>query len=165
MRAADGLGRKVWDLSVDKDDRALWLDHRGKEYCEANGASRLSIVPLARMPLMSLPKLLLGRLPTPPATDLLRSENALEYRDARARLWTGSLAPNGAVVYWTRVQDGEVVTWWRREGEESLFVDQQSDQQLRWREIVAEPMAKSPPPLSIPARYGEGVCVGDGGQA
>ncbi len=157
MRAADSLGRKVWDLAVGGDDEALWLDHRNKQYCVAPGASHLAIVPLARMPLVSLPKLLLGQLPAAPASELQQDEVSVHYRDLRGQLWNGGLA-DGRLQWWKLVEAGEAVTWWRRDGDESVFVDVRGDQQLRWREMVREPLVALPAPLAIPEKYKKAAC-------
>ena len=105
MRAADSLGRKVWDLAVDENDEALWLDHRNKQYCVAPGASQLAIVPLARLPLVSLPKLLLGHLPATPASELRRDEASVHYRDLRGQVWDGGLT-DGRLEWWKLVEAG-----------------------------------------------------------
>jgi hypothetical protein len=152
MQAADGLGRRLWELDVDALGDALWLDHRNRRYCAAPGASDLSLVPLARLPLVSLPKLLLGQLPTSPAADLRRGEDTVYYRDARGRLWNGGLT-DGRLAWWTQVEAGEAVTSWRREGEDNVFVDRRGEQELRWREVVREPLAAPPRPLEVPAKY------------
>ncbi len=159
MQAADSLGRKIWDLSVDETDRALWLDHRQKRYCQARGASRLGIVPLAHLPLVALPKLLLGRMPAAPAADLRRSKDAVSYRDARGQLWNGALV-DGRLEWWTLVAAGEAVTWWRRDGDAGIFGDRRGKVNLRWREVIREPLARPPAALGIPPRYAEGACGG-----
>ncbi len=157
MRAADSLGRKVWDLAVDQSDEALWLDHRNKEYCLARGASRLAFVPLARLPLVALPRLLLGRLPAPPASELQRSATALLYRDERGKLWNGGLE-DGRLLWWTLLEEGKPVTWWKQEGEEGVFIDLVGGQKLTWREVVREALRHSPEPLRVPRQYREGAC-------
>lgn len=157
MRAADGLGRKLWDLAVDTDDAALWLDHRNKEYCEARGAGRLAIVPLAQMPLVALPRLLLGRMPAPPASELQRSPAGVAYRDERGQLWNGGLE-DGRLLWWTLLEDGKPVTWWRQENGEGIFTDLVGHQKLIWREVVHEALRQAPEPLHVPDSYREGVC-------
>lgn len=152
MQAADGLGRRLWELDVDAADDALWLDHRNKRYCAAPGASQLALVPLARLPLVSLPRLLLGQLPETPATDLRRGDDAVTYRDARGRLWNGGLT-DGRLAWWAQGEAGEAVTRWRREGDENVFVDRRGQQELRWREVVREPLAEPPRRLEIPEKY------------
>ncbi len=63
--AVDPVGRALWSLDVD-DDRGLWLDHHNRSYCTFNGNFDVADVPLAPFPLLSLPALLLGRLPAEP---------------------------------------------------------------------------------------------------
>lgn len=159
MQAADSLGRKIWDLSVDETDRALWLDHREKRFCQARGASRLGIVPLAHLPLVALPKLLLGRMPAVPAADLRRTKEVVSYRDARGQLWNGGLV-DGRLEWWTLVEAGEAVTWWRGDGDTGFFADGPGKVNLHWREVIREPLARPPAPLEIPPHYGEGACDG-----
>ena len=160
MRAADSLGRKVWDLAVDETDRALWLDHRNKLYCEARGAGHLALVPLANLPLASLPKLLLGRLPSEPASGLLRSPTAFQYLDARGQQWSGAFLEDGSLSFWTLYEESEAVSWWRRENGESVFVDLRGSLQLHWRELVREPLASKPKAVQVPERYREAACGG-----
>ena len=164
MRGADGLGRKVWELDVDpRSDRALWLDHRNEEYCQSASASRLAIVPLAHLPLIALPKLLLGQIPSKPASGLERSAEGITFLDARGERWNGGLA-EGELLWWSKLagsapgQDGEPVSWWRREDGFGIFVDLRGGQQLRFREVVREPLARSPEPLEIPPAYRAGDC-------
>ena len=157
MQAADSLGRKIWDLSVDENDQALWLDHRHQRYCQSRGASRLGIVPLAYLPLVALPKLLLGRLPAVPAAELRRTRELLSYRDARGQLWNGGLV-DGRLEWWTLVEAGEAVTWWRRNGDGGIFADVRGKVNLRWREVIREPLLRPPARLEIPPQYGEGAC-------
>ena len=157
MRAADNVGRRIWELGVDENDEALWLDHRNKRYCVAAGASRVAVVPLARLPLASLPRLLLGHLPAPPVSDLQVTQESVYYRDVLGRLWNGGIT-DGKLDWWTQVDGGRAVSWWRREGEESIFVDLRGERQLRWREVVREPLAASPGPLEIPKKYTVADC-------
>lgn len=159
MRAADGLGRRIWELAVDENDEALWLDHRNEQYCVAASASRLAIVPLARLPLVSLPKLLLGLLPAAPASGLERDAASVRYRDRRGQLWQGGLA-GGRLEWWNLAAagDDEPAAWWRREGDESVFVDRRGEQQLRWREVVRETLVQPPAPLAIPEKYDQADC-------
>lgn len=157
MRAADGLGRRIWELDVGDDDEAVWLDHRNEKYCMLAAASDVAVVPLARLPLVALPKLLLGQLPAAPASDLQLTKASVYYRDGLGQLWNGGLT-NGHLDWWTLVDHGEATTWWRRDGEESVFVDLRGEQQLRWREIVREPLAEAPAPLAIPEGYEDAEC-------
>ena len=152
MQASDPLGRKVWELDVDQE--ALWLDHRENTYCRAAGAGRLAIVPLAHMPLLSLPKLLLGRIPAEPARGLRRDGVAIAFRDSRGQVWNGG-TENGRLMWWTLLEKGEAITWWRLEGEDNIFADLRGGRELRWKESVSEPLASPPPPPRIPSKYQE----------
>jgi hypothetical protein len=158
MRAADVLGRRIWELDVGEDDKALWLDHRNEKYCAVAAASEVAVVPLARLPLVSLPKLLLGQLPAAPASELQVTRVSVYYRDRLGQLWNGGLS-DGRLEWWTLMDDGEAVSWWRRDGDESVFVDLRGEQQLRWREVVCEPLAAPLGPLEIPERYEDAECV------
>ncbi len=158
MQAADALGRKLWSLDLDTASRALWLDHRRKEYCVSGAADRLTFVPLAHLPLEALPKLLLGRLPAVPAEGLRRTTGGLSYLDARGQRWRGSLAA-GDVEHWSLVEAGEAVAWWRREEAGGRFTDRQGKLEVSWRQVVREPLKTPLSPLSPPARYRERPCV------
>lgn len=157
MTASDGLGRKLWSLQVDGDRRALWLDHRRKEYCRAQAAERLLLVPLARLPLVALPRLLLGRMPAEPAASLVRGDGHLAYLDARGQRWVGVLR-DGQLDWWRLEEAGEAIAWWRRDGDGSSFTDQRGGQEIEWREIVREQLQRPVEPLEVPARFREGMC-------
>ncbi|MGH9361964.1 MAG: hypothetical protein ACRD2T_08600, partial [Thermoanaerobaculia bacterium] len=61
-RAVDPVGRALWTLDVE-GERGLFLDHRSRAYCVFAGRFDISGVPLAPFPLVSLPALLLERVP------------------------------------------------------------------------------------------------------
>ncbi len=158
MAAADSLGRKLWSLEVAETGRAVWLDHRSKEYCEARGADQLLLVPLANLPLAALPKLLLGRMPEEPVANLVRGAEHVAYLDARGQAWSG-VSRDGELAWWSLEEAGEAVAWWRRDGEGgSIFTDRRGGLELRWQEIVAEELRKPPGELAIPAKFREGAC-------
>jgi len=158
MQASDSLGRKLWSLDLDASGLATWLDHRQKSYCHTIG-SQLGFVPLARLPLVALPKLLLGRLPTVPAAEVRRSEEGdFAFLDASGQRFSGSALEDG-LQWWTLEEDGELVAWWRREEEGGTFVHRRTQQQVRWREVVREPLAKGLEALRIPVGYGERDCA------
>lgn len=169
MQAALGLGRKFWDLSIDANGWALWVDHRNQEYCQAREASSLEVVPIAHLPLSALPKLLLGRLPAVPAAELARLDGGISYRDAHGQLWSARFAasPTTAGSYdfqrlewWSLAENGEPVVWWRSREGGGGFTDRRGQQQVRWVEVVREPLTEPPRPLTVPAGYREGDCGG-----
>jgi hypothetical protein len=163
MQASDSLGRKLWSLDLDALGRATWLDHRQKTFCHTAG-SQLDFVPLARLPLVALPRLLLGRVPAVPAGEVGRSaEGHFAFQDATGQRFSGSVR-EGGVQWWTLEEKGEPVAWWRREEEGGSFVHRGTQQQVRWREVVREPLGKSLEDLPIPMNYAERDCglVADG---
>lgn len=164
MLAADTLGRKLWVLRVADRRQALWINHRDRSYCWAEPSTGLAFVPLTRLPLGAFPRLLLGRLPANPALDLREATDRLSYLDDRGRQWTARLE-GGAPVQWTVAEDDEAVAWWQRVEDggrpESLFSDRRGQQQVRWREIVSEPMAGSLEADEVPPDYREDACGAD----
>lgn len=160
LLAVDPLGRKLWELSLEPGDQAVLLDHRAKRYCQRDSASLLTVVPLARLPLLALPRLLLGRLPSQPATDLRRSETAVSYRDARGQHWQGGLDA-GRLQWWSLVEAGEAVAWWRpaEDGTGGIFSDRRGQQQVRWQEVISEPLTAPLARPEVPASYQLDDCV------
>ncbi|MEM1206391.1 MAG: hypothetical protein AAGN66_24375 [Acidobacteriota bacterium] len=158
MEASDSLGRRVWSLEVDPEGKALWLDHRREVLCRAFGAGEQSFVPLAHLPLASLPRLVLGLLPTDPEEDLRRADDGrLSYLDGLGRRWSGG-SEGGRLAWWSLAEGDEAVAWWKRTGDENVFSDRRGGQQVRWREQVAEPMTGSLEALEVPKDYREGSC-------
>ena len=156
MLAAD-LGRKLWSLSVDGQGEAIWLNYRQKEYCRASAAGQIRFVPLADLPLVSLPRLLLGRMPVEPAASLAQGESSVTFLDGRGFRWDASLE-GGELEWWSLLESGEPVAWWRRRDGEDVFVDRRGDQVVRWREVVRERLDEPLADLEIPPEYREGVC-------
>ncbi len=162
MLASD-LGRKLWSLYVDASPgtagEAVWLDYRRKEFCRASAAGALRFVPLADLPLVSLPRLLLGLVPAEPAAGLARTETRLSFLDARGFRWEGVLDEQG-LEWWNLVAAEEAIAWWRREEDGGVFTDRRGEQEVRWREVVSEPLESPLAAPEIPARFGEGACGG-----
>ncbi len=156
MLASD-LGRKLWSLNVDGRGEAVWLDYRQKEYCRADAASELRFLPLADLPPVSLPRLLLGRLPAEPAAGLARGEHNVSFLDARGFRWNGEL-DGQQLQWWSLVEDGEAVVWWRREDRGGVFFDRRGNQEVRWREVVREQLESPLGEVEIPARFARGDC-------
>lgn len=158
MDAADSLGRRVWSLSVEPGDRAIWLDHRKKIFCRVYAASEQAFVPIAHLPLVSLPNLMLGRLPEVPASELLEGEGKISYRDARGRTWNAQRDVEGRLAWWSMLEDGEPVAWWRVVDGEHVFSDRRGGQQVRWTEQVREELKTPLRALEAPSSYREGAC-------
>lgn len=163
MDASDTLGRKVWSLLVEDDGQGLWLDHREDLYCRIESAENQSFVPIAYLPLAHLPRLILGRMPADPDSDLRRAEGLISYVDGGGQLWSGRLDDEGRVRWWSLVENGVAVAWWRldEEGGEGrqIFVDSRRGQELRWVEQVRETLENGVPAAEIPRSYDAVDCA------
>lgn len=157
LDASDRLGRLLWSLSVEHG-RALWVDHRGGTWCP--DLSRLALPGLGTGPLpaSAVPALLLGALPAAPAgaPPAPTSDGEVEVRDDAGRHWTATLA-QGRLAAWRVSDGGRQLWWWRRQGRGGLL-SQNQGRQLRWQEVVAEPLRGELVPLVIPSEYRES-CV------
>ncbi len=160
LLAADPLGRKLWELSLEPGDQAVLIDHRGKRYCQHNSANLLTVVPLARLPLLALPQLLLGRLPAKPAAELQLSETTASYRDAQGQLWQAGLE-RGRLQWWSLVEAGQAIAWWRpaEDGAGGIFSDRRGQQQVRWREVIQEQLMAPLERPEVPPKYELGDCI------
>lgn len=154
LDAADRLGRLLWTVGVDGAS-AWWVDHRAGVWCP--DLSRLALPGLGRgpVPATALPSMLLGVLPARSAetTAAPVANGELEIRDAAGRRWRATLA-GGRVNTWTVADRDQPVWWWRRQGKGGIL-SQRQGRQLRWQEVVAEPLRDELPPRVIPAGYRE----------
>lgn len=158
--ASDPLGRSLWTLDV-RGDEGLWLDHRERVACRLEGRFDLAAARLAPFPLSSLPALLLGRVPAAPAGAVERRDGdgggaELDYRDAGRRRWTVRVGGAGTPVSWTLWRGGEPAVWWRGGTDAgSTLSDRRRGTQLRWRQVVREPLADDggPGAAAVPEGY------------
>lgn len=157
MEASDGIGRRIFSLEL-RDADALWLDHREHTFCRIGEIETALRIPLADLPLLSLPKLLLGVMPMPPAADTAQDAKAVSFLDARGQKWSGGFGTGGSLEWWSLVQGGEPVAWWQRKDNESIFSDRRGGVQLRWTEMVVEQLDGAREPLKVPAGFEEGEC-------
>lgn len=180
VRAVDPVGRALWSLDV-AGDRGLWLDHRADAACRLTGSLDLAAGQLTPFPLVSLPALLLGRLPAAPAGPLeepgpeaderaaeagagddvegdaapaAAADLRLAFADAQDRRWSATLEA-GEPVSWAMSEPGAAspTVWWRRHAGEHLLSDRARGVQLRWRESVVEPLRGGLAPLEVPAAF------------
>ncbi len=160
LQAADVLGRQLWALSVSKSEQALWLNHRDKTFCNTDPRSGLVFIPLTRLPLEAVPRLLVGRLPEKPFGDLRQAPGQVSFLDVLGRQWTAALDTDGAPLRWSLLEGGEPVAWWQRDpsSRDVLFSDRRGRQQVRWREIVHESMSRSLEREVVPEDYQEVRC-------
>ncbi len=160
LQAVDPVGRSLWSLDV-SNDSGLWLNHRAKTYCLFEGRFDVAGVPLGPFPLLSLPSLLLGRVPANPAEGSPTAEprgREFDFRDSTNRRWYGNLGEEGAVLNWTLAEDSTPKVWWIRREDWAILSDRERNVQVRWREMVRENLDQEPPRLEIPAGYREVPC-------
>jgi hypothetical protein len=165
VQAVDALGRSFFSLDA-VGDQGLAIDHRGRTFCRFAGAVPIASLPLGPFPLVALPPLLLGRVPARPAAsgpgtgagaEPVRTGDALSFRDAAGRRWTARL-DGGRVVAWTLWSDGDpALIWLEREGW-AVLSDRERGIQMRWKEILREPLHGPPAPLSPPSGYRAAAC-------
>lgn len=159
IQAVDPVGRSLWGLDVSAE-RGLWLDHRNKATCSFEGSFDVSGIALGPFPLLSLPSLLMGRVPAEPADEAapVRTDGQVEFRDDIGRRWAAEVGGGGAVQGW-RLWDQEQPTVWfiHRDGW-SYLSDRTRGVQVRWREVLREDLKQEPEPLSAPAGYRQASC-------
>jgi hypothetical protein len=112
IQAVDPVGRSLWGLDVSAE-RGLWLDHRNKATCSFEGSFDVSGIALGPFPLLSLPSLLMGRVPAEPAAEAepALTDGQVEFRDEIGRRWAAEVGGDGAVEGW-RLWDQEQPTVW-----------------------------------------------------
>jgi hypothetical protein len=158
VQAVDPVGRSLWSLDV-SGERGLFLNHRARTSCVFAGSFDLSGIPLGPFPLLTLPALLLGRVPAVPAAAAEPAKGGdLTFEDAAGRSWAVSEAPGGAVESWTLLEDGAPTVWWLRRDSSAILSDRARGIQLRWREVLSEPLEKDLAALDVPGGYREEPC-------
>jgi len=156
LQAVDPLGRALFTLDVAAGE-GLLLNHRSRSYCRFTGSFETESLPLGPFPLVALPTLLLGRLPAAPAVSPALGRN-LEFVDSAGRTWTVAVDPAGAPLSWS-LRDGETPSvWWARRDGWSVLSDRGRGVQIRWREVVVEPLPGGITRPEVPAGYREGAC-------
>jgi hypothetical protein len=158
LDVADRLGRPVASLQVGPGAQRA-VDHRRRVYCpqpEGLALPGLGLLPLAAS---QLPAVLLGALPAAPAGgDLPVASGEVDFRDGQGRRWTSTLA-SGRPASWTLWDEDGPLWWWRAEPAASRKrsggrLSHRGGRQLRWQEVVVEPLAATAEePPSPPAGY------------
>jgi hypothetical protein len=161
VTSSDPVGRALWSLDVSSAEgaeRGLWLDHRNRVFCEFEGRFDLVGVPLAPFPLLSLPSLLLGRLPAEPAGEPKTRDASLSYDDSLGRHWMAVLRKDGLIQSWTMSNEKGPAVFWVRNDSWSILSDRTQGAQVRWREVLREALEARPEPLVAPAAYRREDC-------
>ncbi len=151
--AVDPVGRSLWSLDVD-GERGLFLDHRNRLFCRLAGRFDISGVPLSPFPLVSLPALLLGRVPAAPASAVEEQGARISFRDERERRWDATLK-DGAPAGWSMRDEQGPAVWLTRQDGWAILSDRRQGSQVRWREILREEHKGELAPLETPANYRE----------
>lgn len=157
VQAVDPVGRALWSLDV-AAGQGLFLNHRAHTSCVFTGSFDISGVPLGPFPLLTLPALLLGRVPAQPAAPPDTHGRELTFHDAADRSWTVDVAPSGVVESWTLAESGAPTVWWIRQESWAILSDRTRGVQVRWKEVLSERLGKEPPPLAAPPGYREESC-------
>jgi len=124
-------------------------------FCRASEV-RLPDPVLAAMPWQSLPRVLLGYLPTKPARIERRTTDEIDFRGEDGRRWTSRLT-TGQPSSWVLWEEDRPVLWWSRQGEGGMVSHRQGIQ-IKWREIVSEPLLEPVAELQIPSGYQVSEC-------
>jgi len=163
VEAADPVGRSLWSLDV-AAGHGLFLNHRARTACTFEGSFDLAGVPLGPFPLLTLPALLLGRVPAAPAAPSAPAMSPkahgrdLTFHDSADRTWSVTAGDDGVVTRWTLTDSGAPTVWWFRQDSWSILSDRSRGVQIRWREVLSEKLQKEPDALTVPAGYHQGAC-------
>ena len=159
LQAADPVGRALWGVDV-SSGQGVWLDHRNKLTCSFQGAFDVSGIPLGPFPLLSLPSLLLGRVPAEPAegTEPERHGREVGFEDGAGRHWVAEMGEGGAVDGWNLRDGDQPSVWFMRRDGWAYLSDRTRKVQVRWREVLRENLQREPEPLVRPSGYREGSC-------
>ena len=154
VSTTDSIGRPLWSLQA-SDGETLLIDHRGRQFCAGEDV-RLPDPVLEAMPWPSLPRVLLGFLPTMPQTIARSSAEEIEYQSLDGRRWTARL-DSGRPLSWVLWEGERPVLWWSRQGAGGMLSHRQGIQ-IRWREVVSEPLRGPLVDLQVPSGYQPAVC-------
>jgi hypothetical protein len=154
IQAVDPVGRALWSLDV-AGARGLSLNHRSRTYCLLEGSFDLSGAALGPFPLLSLPSLLLERLPAEPAEPPVEKGREVSFHDAAGRRWIATRGADGRLESWV-LREGDVPTvWWVRRDGWSILSDRERGMQVRWREVLREDLGGELAALERPPAYRE----------
>ena len=157
LQAVDPVGRALWSLDV-TGERGSFLNHRNRTACVFEGSFDISGISLGPFPLLTLPSLLLGRVPSRPQGEAETQGREVKFYDASGRLWSAEVGEGGLVQSWTLIEEGKPAIWWLHSEGWNILSDRDRGVQVRWREVLREKLAGPPTPLERPAGYREESC-------
>jgi hypothetical protein len=157
IRATHPLfNRRLWSLDVDDVDAVL-VDHAQHAVCRYRDQAEIDAIPLGPFPFASLPALLLGYLPLPPAREpVLPGPGGVSYVDSMGRRWSAVL-DGGTVRSWQVSGDDIGTVSWELRDDWSVLGAADEELDLRWRETLRERASGPLLPLDVPADYTVGV--------
>jgi len=161
LAAADPLGRSLWTLHV-AGRSALLVEHRRRRACNFDGSIDLSELYLGSFPLRDLPAVLLGRVPAHPwgGDEGQLAGAQFAFVDGQRRYWSGILEGERVTEWTLKDSDGETLAELRREeGGWAVLVEHRQQLELRWREVVREPLKGELIAPSVPRDYQRGGCL------
>ncbi len=151
------FNRRLWSFDVDGDE-ALLVDYLQHVHCAFEGVVEVSALGMGPFPFASLPALLLGHPPLPPASTVGYSGSGeITYRDSRGRRWSVELAGE-AVVGWTLWRGETARVEWHSDEHWARLTAEENDLRLRWRETIREPASGPLERLDAPERSEAGIC-------
>ena len=65
---------------------------------------------------------------------------------------------DGVVQSWTLAEGGAPSIWWVRSDDWAILSDRERNVQVRWREVLREPLTGDPTALEAPSGYKSGPC-------
>jgi hypothetical protein len=160
LQAVDPVGRALWSLDV-QDNAGLALNHHNRTFCHLEGRFDITGVPLGPFPLLSLPALLLGRVPAQPGPNSPTAQprgRTFEFKDDTDRKWTGVLGEQGIVTQWILSEGSTPKAWYMNRDDWSILSERDRGVQVRWKEAVRENLEKDPTRFEIPKGYKETEC-------
>jgi hypothetical protein len=162
IQAVDPVGRSLWSLDV-ADDAGIWLNHRGRTFCLFEGRFDVEGAPIGPFPLLSLPSLLVGRVPAEPVAGSAAEtkDGEVTFQDEAGRRWAVAVGEAGQVRRWTLSERGAPVVWWMFRDDWSILSDRERGVQIRWREVLRENLDQEPQRLEPPSGYRETPCEPD----
>ncbi len=159
LAAVDTFGRRLWSFES-IDGASLLLDHRASEYCRLEGDVVVRAVALSDLAVSTLPRVLMGGLPLPPADGGgVPEEGEVEFRSEDGRRWTARF-DGGTLETWTLWKGEAPLVWWRREPDGGILSHRDGAQAL-WKTVTVE---RDPAPLGrleLPPDYAATRCDGD----
>ena len=145
---SDPLGRQLASLRVE-GGAALLVDHRRRTHCARPEAATLPGVGVLPLRPGELAAVLLGALPAVPDDPAGEIGELLELVDEDGRRWRARIE-DGMAVEWS-VSEGGGEPWsWRRRGGREATLSTPGGAEVKWQEVVVEPLRSPLPPAAPP---------------